>query len=823
MNPTTRLRLLVVGAVLPAAVALYGQEVRINIDTTARRQPISPYLYGKNNCISDDPGRPLTAAEWQFLRDAGVRLVREHGGNNGTKYNWQKKLTSHPDWYNNVYAHDWDYAQSSVQQNLPGVQVLWAFQLIGRVADNAQHNFNDWGYNQSQWWSGVAQNLAGGGSVNASGGSKAAVEGNPGLYLANTNADTSTAILDHWIKPSGLGLDRAQFRYWNMDNEPEIWSGTHDDVMPTQIPAEEFMQRYFAYAKAARARFPEIKLVGPVAANEWQWYNYGATPIVADGRQYPWLEYFIKRIGEEQDRSGVRLLDVLDLHYYPGITDPAQLLQVHRVFFDPTYVYPEANGVKTVNGGWDNAINQEYIFVRCRQWLDQYLGANHGVTFGVTEAGFQTGDASVAAVLYASILGEFSRNGVEVFAPWHWQPGMWEVLHLFSRYSYSTNVSATSDDETTVSAYVSEDERTGNLAVMLVNRSLTQPKTTGVTVAGAALPAGSYQTLRLSGLPATETFVSHLTNALQPGTVAVAANHFSTTLPPLSITAVLLRRQPDPVDAEPAGSTRLANVSVRANSSAGADALILGFALQGAGEKQLLVRGAGPALKSFGLANALHDPVLTLYAAQNVSLAANDDWSEGDPVIDSLTNAAGAFGFPPGSDDAALAPVLGAGTYTVHLPDKGGVRGVALGEVYDPDLTGSSRLVNLSARTWVGTSADTLIAGFVIGGRGEKTVLVRAVGPGLSAYGVSSVLADPILRVYRQGSTAPLYTNDNWTTVAYAEEVATLASRAQAFPLAANSKDAALLLTLPPGSYTAVVSGAGSSTGIGLVEVYEIQ
>ena len=110
------------------------------------------------------------------------------------------------------------------------------------------------------------------------------------------------------------------------------------------------MQRYFAYAKAARARFPEIKLTGPVPANEWQWFNW-VGGINAEGRSWPWLEFFIKRIADEQARTGIRLLDVLDIHHYPGVTNPADVVQIHRTYFDTTYDSPEANGVKAVNGG----------------------------------------------------------------------------------------------------------------------------------------------------------------------------------------------------------------------------------------------------------------------------------------------------------------------------------------------------------------------------------------------------------------------------------------------------------------------------------------
>jgi hypothetical protein len=169
----------------------------------------------------------------------------------------------------------------------------------------------------------VRQNLAGGRVPNDAGGEKAKVEGDPNLYLEDWPADSTIGIIDHWFGTNGLGLDSTKIRYWNMDNEPEIWSGTHDDVMPVQCTPDEFMDRYFDVAEKARAKFPGIKLVGPVTANEWQWYNWNNKPIVVGGKSYSWLEYFIKRIAEEQKATGIRLLDVLDIHYYPSSTSPA--------------------------------------------------------------------------------------------------------------------------------------------------------------------------------------------------------------------------------------------------------------------------------------------------------------------------------------------------------------------------------------------------------------------------------------------------------------------------------------------------------------------
>ncbi len=513
-------------------------QVTIAIDLTKDTHTISPYLYGRNNSLEGNPGSNFTP-DWTRLKDAGVNFFREGGGNNSTKYNWRRKISSHPDWYNNVYAHDWSAAAQSLQQNIPSAQGMWTFQLIGKAAMTTTANFNDWGYNSSQWWTGVSQNLAGGGQPNTSGGTKALVEGNPNLYLEDWTADSTVLILDNWFNT--LALDKTRLKYWNMDNEPEIWNGTHDDVMPTQLSAEDFMQRYFAVAKKARAKYPDIKLVGPVTANEWQWYNWSGG-ISSGGKNYPWLEYFIKRIGEEQAASGVRLLDVLDLHFYPGSTNSSDVVQYHRVFFDNAYVFPEANGVKNVNGSWDNSQTKEYIFERCKTWLTQYIGANHGVTFGITEAGISNINANTSAIWYASTLGEFMKHPeMEIFSPWTWQVGMWEVLHLFSRYSKDNFVQATSSDETNVSAYPSITAAGDSLTVMLVNRSGSASKSVTLNFNGFALAQESFQVRKLSNLPSSETFTSHSSNALAKATINQTSNVISISLSPMSITMLQLK------------------------------------------------------------------------------------------------------------------------------------------------------------------------------------------------------------------------------------------------------------------------------------------
>jgi hypothetical protein len=517
-----------------------AQTITVQVNANEGRIPVSPYIYGRNNNLSDNPASPTTAASINLYKEAGLRFARENGGNNATKYNWRRKMGSHPDWYNNVYDHSWDFASQDIQGRMPGLQVMWAFQLIGKAAGNRNNNFNDWSYNRSQWWSGVAQNLAGGGQVNPAGGSQALVNGNPDLYLENWTADSTTGVLNHWFGPSGLNLNKSQFTYWSMDNEPEIWNGTHDDVMPSLLSASAFMDSYFAVAKKARERFPEIKLTGPVPANEWQWYKWGSESLTIDGKYYCWLEYFIKRVADEQKSTGMRLLDVIDVHWYPSESSDADLVQLHRVFFDETYTYPGANGVKTINGGWDGSQTKEYIFKRINDWLLKHFGENHGITIALTENDISSSNPNIVSVVYASMLGTFADNGVGIFTPWSWKTGMWETMHLFSRYAKTTRVRTTSSGEITVSGYSTVNGSNDSMTVILVNRDLSASRTVTVNLTGFSVPGGNYQILELSSLPSTETFISHTSNALKSKTVAVSGNSFTLTLPSLSTTAVIL-------------------------------------------------------------------------------------------------------------------------------------------------------------------------------------------------------------------------------------------------------------------------------------------
>lgn len=264
---------------------------------------------------------------------------------------------------------------------------------------------------------------------------------------------------------------------------------------------------------------------------------------------------------------------------------------------------------------------------------------------------------------------------------------------------------------------------------------------------------------------------------------------------------------------------RLINLSVRTTAGTGDQTLIAGFVVAG-GSKQVLVRAIGPTLQSvFGLDGVLTDPQLSIVGSGPI--ASNSGWG-GTSALSSAFAQVGAFPLATTSRDAALLSPLAAGGYSAQVTSSSGRTGVALVEAYDADPASStSRFVNLSARTVAGTGDQTLIAGFVISGNVPKTLLIRGVGPGLAAFGVSGVLTNPRLelRTRVNDQDTLVASNAGWGGGA---ALRTAFTQVGAFELPASSADAALLVSLEPGAYTAQVAGAGNTTGVALVEVYEV-
>ena len=310
---------------------------------------------------------------------------------------------------------------------------------------------------------------------------------------------------------------------------------------------------------------------------------------------------------------------------------------------------------------------------------------------------------------------------------------------------------------------------------------------------GNALPGATGTTLTLTNVQAADagTYSVTVTNALG-----------SVTSDPAALTVRL---------------ARLTNVSVRSSAGTGAETLIVGFNVSGAGTKPMLLRGVGPTLAAFGVDGVVSDPLLRLFDSIGTQMTQNDDWG-GDPALAAAGTAVGAFALPGSSRDAALYLPLAAGSYSVQL-SAAGATGIALVEGYDTEPGGGrARLTNVSVRSRVGTGDSILIVGFATSGSAVKTLLIRGIGPTLAGFGVDGVLADPQLQLFNQAG-AVIGQNNDWGG---GGNLAAAFTTVAAFPLAANSRDAVLLVTLPPGSYTVQVSGSGNTTGVALVEVYEM-
>ena len=257
----------------------------------------------------------------------------------------------------------------------------------------------------------------------------------------------------------------------------------------------------------------------------------------------------------------------------------------------------------------------------------------------------------------------------------------------------------------------------------------------------------------------------------------------------------------------PAQSDGLLNISTRVRVRSGDSVLIGGFIVTGDATKEVVIRALGPSLARSGVSRVLPNPEVELYDSSSTLIDQNADWTS----------------LPPGSlpvelqptdpKEAVIVAYLPAGNYTAVVRGEDGTTGVALCELYDlsPD---KSSVRNISTRGEVGLVDDVMIGGFIIGGTAPTKVLVRAIGPSLVSAGVSGVLADPVLELHdRSGSL--IFSNDNWRDDQEQQIIDTTIPPT-------DDRESAIVATLPPGAYTAIVRGANDATGVALVEVYSL-
>ena len=273
---------------------------------------------------------------------------------------------------------------------------------------------------------------------------------------------------------------------------------------------------------------------------------------------------------------------------------------------------------------------------------------------------------------------------------------------------------------------------------------------------------------------------------------------------------------PTPTPTPNPAPAQLLNVSTRLQVQSGDNVLIGGFIVTGADPKRVLLRAIGPSLVNYGLSGVLADPLLELHASDGSLLMTNDNWKIRDSDGTSQQADIEATGIAPTSDqESAIVTTLDPDSYTAIVRGKNDTSGIGLVEGYDLDETANSQLGNISTRGFVEAGSNVMIGGFILGnGSGSSTILVRAIGPSLAAFGLSDVLADPTLELHDENGTLVM-SNDNWQDTQATEIAAT--GIAPQDPL-----ESAILATVPAAAHTAIVAGKDGGTGVALVEVYKI-
>jgi hypothetical protein len=252
------------------------------------------------------------------------------------------------------------------------------------------------------------------------------------------------------------------------------------------------------------------------------------------------------------------------------------------------------------------------------------------------------------------------------------------------------------------------------------------------------------------------------------------------------------------------------NISTRGNVQRGENILISGFIIQGptGATKRTLLRAIGPSLKKQDVANAMADPFLELFNSAGNSIFPNNNWKDSQRADIEATQLA-----PTDDLESAVLATLGSGNYTAHISSADGGTGVGLAEVYDVNKQSAARIVNISTRGRVGTGENVLIGGFIIEGNDTADVLVRAIGPSLAEQGVADELRNPTLELFDANGNSTF--NDDWQSDQKQEIEATgIPPR--------DPREAAIRAQLSAGNYTIIMSGAGETEGVGLVEFYAL-
>jgi arabinogalactan endo-1,4-beta-galactosidase len=491
------------------------------------------------------------------------------------------------------------------------------------------------------------------------------------------------------------------------------------------------------------------------------------------------------------------------------------------------------DALKAAGGKFDVIGASAYPFWSGLTWQDEVtdvsatlkeMRSRYGVPTMICECGYVESDpANCYNYLKALIVAANANGALGVF---YWEPecyGSWPTASAGGAYGLGA-FTAGGQPSAGLNAFL--DSAVPPLfAGKVASQTIAAGSTVVFNAAVGAFPSPEYQ-WSLNGTPipgatGPSLLVSGATAANSGSYTCVASNPSGSVTSNVASLSVVTTSNPG----------RLTNLSCRAQVGTGANIMTAGFVTGGggtSGNQSVLIRASGPALSVFGLTGLLADPKLVLNdvsASPSAVVDTDAGWNGAVALFDESATL-GAFSWgSAATPDSALLEALPRANYTAQLSGAAGDSGLALIEVYDATPAGTytlttPRLTNLSALIQVGTGANVVFAGFVIGGSTAKTMLIRATGPSLSAFSIAG-LPDPELTLTNTSANPSVVvaTNTVWGGDATLDRVA---GSVGAFHWSLVSGDSAILITLPPGNYTAGVKGASSDTGPSLIELYEV-
>ena len=513
----------------------------LSVDVQADRHSISPYIYGMN--LADEN----LAAELHLP-------VRRWGGNSTSRYNWQLNVhNTGSDWYyenipdaNSGALPGGSSTNQFVEQDRrTGTKTILTMPLIGWTPNRRVENHPyDCGFKVSKYGAQQANDW----EWDSDCGNGVSVNGN--AITGNAPADTSVAITTtfviSWINHLKSRYDTAAnggVLFYNLDNEPMLWNSTHRDVHPQPTNYNELRDKTYAYAAAIKQADPSAQTLGPVL---WGWcaYFFSAKDGCNVGSDYishtntAFVPWYLQQIKAYEQAHSVRLVDYLDLHYYPqsnGVSQSlagnsatqALRLRSTRSLWDPTYVDESWIGT----AGWEGGIVK--LIPRMRQWVtDNYPGTK----LAITEYNWGALDHINGAVTQADVLGIFGREGLDLATMWGPPATTQPVAYAFRLYlNYDSqqhtfgdvSVRATSADQSLVAIYAAQRSSDNALTIMLINKSLTQTLTSSIVLSHTD-PITRAAIYRYS--------TANLTAILRQADQPITSGRFSAALPAASIT-----------------------------------------------------------------------------------------------------------------------------------------------------------------------------------------------------------------------------------------------------------------------------------------------